>query len=154
MPDATNPARVSKPKRRWFQFGLRTLLLAMLVAGVGFGWLARELQIARNRRAAVIELDRMKVYVYQYEPTTLGRALRKWPSFDQLVRRKLGDDLLSSPSAVNAHNLRGEQFSHLIERLKLFPQLRLVHVGFLSNDDRAMLKREFPQVEFDAVPYF
>ena len=148
MPAPTSQAHASKPKRRWFQFGLRTLLLAMLVAGVGFGWLGRELQLARNRRAAVVELDRMKVYVYQYEPTLLGRGFRTLPAFDRFVRTKLGDDLLSSPSAVHAAEVRGEQVSYLIERLKLFPQLRVVHVGSLSDEDQAILEQEFPQVEF------
>lgn len=154
MPDATNPERAAKPRRRWFQFGLRTLLFTVLVASVGFGWLARELQVARSRRAAVVELDRIQVYVYQYEPTTLGRSFRKWPALDRFVRANLGDDLLSSPSAVNATHVRGDQLSYLIERLKLFPQLRLVHVGFLSDDDRAKLEREVPGVELRATPYF
>ncbi|MFO0882766.1 MAG: hypothetical protein U0894_01020 [Pirellulales bacterium] len=30
------------PRRRWFQFSLRTLLLAMLVFGCGLGWLANK----------------------------------------------------------------------------------------------------------------
>ena len=96
----------------------------------------------------------MKVYVYQYEPTTLGRSFRKWHDLERLARATLGDDLLSSPSAVNATHVRGDQLSYLIERLKLFPQLRLVHVGFLSDDDRAKLEREVPGVELRVAPYF
>jgi hypothetical protein len=28
----------TKPKRRWFQYSLRTMLIVMLLAGSGMGW--------------------------------------------------------------------------------------------------------------------
>jgi len=33
-----NDSDPPKPKRRWYRFSLRTLLLFLLVAGIGFGW--------------------------------------------------------------------------------------------------------------------
>ena len=34
-----NDSGPPKPKRRWYQFRLRTLVVALLVAGIGLGWL-------------------------------------------------------------------------------------------------------------------
>jgi hypothetical protein len=42
-----------KPKGRWYQFRLRTLLLVRLVLGVLFGWIGSRLQRARENREAV-----------------------------------------------------------------------------------------------------
>jgi hypothetical protein len=144
----------ARAKRRWLQFRLRTLLLAALFASLPMAWIAYQRQLARNRQAAVAELDRLNVLVYQYEPTVLGRTIRPWTSFDQIVRRRLGDDFVSSPSAVNAAHIDDAQVAYLIERLKLFPELRLVHVGWLSKESREQLSRECPGVEFRTVPQF
>ena len=40
------PKQAGRGKRRWFQFSLRSLLLAMLVFGCAFGWIAHERQRA------------------------------------------------------------------------------------------------------------
>ena len=39
-----NDFRPPRPKRRWYQFRLRTLLLFVLIAGVGLGLYGRKLQ--------------------------------------------------------------------------------------------------------------
>jgi len=35
----TAPTTTPKPRRRWLQFSLRTLMMLVLMFGVGFGWL-------------------------------------------------------------------------------------------------------------------
>src|SRR5215831_18099872 len=40
-------------KRRWYQFGLRTFFLGILVIAIGCGWFAVKLQAARKQRMAV-----------------------------------------------------------------------------------------------------
>jgi hypothetical protein len=40
-------------KRRWYQFGLRTFFLGILVIAIGCGWFAVKLQSARKQRMAV-----------------------------------------------------------------------------------------------------
>jgi hypothetical protein len=42
-----------QPKRRWYQFGLRTFFLGVLVIAIGCGWFAVKLQSARKQRMAV-----------------------------------------------------------------------------------------------------
>jgi hypothetical protein len=43
-------ATMPKPKRRWLQFSLRTMLVLMLLFGCGLGWLGREVQRASGKR--------------------------------------------------------------------------------------------------------
>ena len=46
-----------KPRRRrWFQFGLRTLLIFVVAAGCGMGWLGWQLKIVRERNAVLAEV--------------------------------------------------------------------------------------------------
>ncbi len=40
-----------KSRRRWFQFGLRALIVVMTFSGLFLGWLAREWKFVRDRRA-------------------------------------------------------------------------------------------------------
>ena len=47
------PPTPAKPRRRWLQFSLRTLLVLMLVAGAGVGWFAHEVRQTRAHREAV-----------------------------------------------------------------------------------------------------
>ena len=44
----TEPTTTPKPKRRWFQFSLRTLLVLMLVFGCGFGRLGMKVKQTRG----------------------------------------------------------------------------------------------------------
>lgn len=44
----TVPTATPKPRRRWLQFSLRTLLVLMLVFGCGFGWLAADESAAQR----------------------------------------------------------------------------------------------------------
>jgi len=56
----TTPAPISpKPRRRWLQFSLRTLIVLMLVLGAGLGWFAREVQKARAQREAATAIEKL-----------------------------------------------------------------------------------------------
>lgn len=53
---------------RWFRFSLRTLLIFMLIAGLGFGWLAWKLKEASDQRVEVEAIEKLGGYVqYDYE---------------------------------------------------------------------------------------
>jgi len=135
------------PKRRWYQFSLRTLLAAMLVASCGLGWLGNELRIARNRERAIAECDRVEVYVYQYQPTALGKTLRCWPALDGWVRAHLGDSLLSHPLKVSTVTIREDQLPFLVPRLKLFPSLQTIRIIYADDKTVAKLQETFPTVD-------
>ena len=41
------------PRRRWFQYSLRTLMLVVLLASIVMSWVAVEIQAAKRQREAV-----------------------------------------------------------------------------------------------------
>jgi hypothetical protein len=135
------------PQPRWFQFRLRTLLILMLVISCGLGWFAYHLQLARNRERAVAECSAVGIYVYQYEPTAVGKVLRRWPALDNRVRTTFGDNLLSTPSAVSAFHIQKDRVEFLKSRLKQFPSLKSVSLGYADRETTAAMQEEFPNVE-------
>ena len=134
-------------RRRWFQFRLRTLLILMLVISCGLGWFAYHLQLARNRQRAVAECNQAGCFVYQYEPTAVGRMLRRWPAVDNWVQATFGDTLLSTPSAVSAIHIQKDRVDFLKSRLKLFPSLKSVSLGYADRETATEMQEEFPDVE-------
>ncbi len=71
---------------RW-QFSLRTLLVAVAVLGIGFGWLGMKLNTARQQRRAAVEIEKLggsvlfegdffpnvvKVYLHNTQVTDAG----------------------------------------------------------------------------------
>ena len=48
-----------KPRRRWLQFSLRTLMVLMLVLGCGLAWFAREVQRAWAQRDAAVAIRKL-----------------------------------------------------------------------------------------------
>ena len=59
-----------KPKFRWFQFSLRTLLLLMLVASIGLSWFAMKLQHVRRQREVVVAIEKAGGEVEWYTTST------------------------------------------------------------------------------------
>jgi len=51
-----NDSGPPRPNLRWYQFSLRTLLIAVLVLGVFLGWLGSGLQRARKNRQAEAQI--------------------------------------------------------------------------------------------------
>jgi lipopolysaccharide export system protein LptC len=49
----TEHTTTPKPRRRWLQFSLRTLLVLMLAFGCGLGWLGMKVKQAGEQREAV-----------------------------------------------------------------------------------------------------
>jgi hypothetical protein len=82
----TEPTKVELPKRkrRWFQFSLRTLLVAVTVSAVPLGYVGWQAKIVRERKALVDWIARNGGKVY---------PLRSDNADDQppFVRRLLGD---------------------------------------------------------------
>jgi hypothetical protein len=70
------------------QFGLRTLLLAVVVVAIPSGWLSRELERARNQRALV---ERFRIYNY------LDGGPRLVPNW---LRKSFGDDFFAELEGV------------------------------------------------------
>ncbi len=60
----TQPPTTPKPRRRWLQFSLRTLMVLMLVFGCGFGWAGVKLKQAREQRGAVKAIRKLGGSIY------------------------------------------------------------------------------------------
>jgi predicted negative regulator of RcsB-dependent stress response len=51
--------QLPKPKRRWFQLRLRTLLVLVTLASGAFGWVAWELDQRRREKVAIVWVEKM-----------------------------------------------------------------------------------------------
>ena len=89
-------ATESEPKRRWYQYSLRSLLIFMLVTGVFLGWLGKMILDARKREAALVEemaamtLSKLPELHGKYEVEiikTLGKPLSTY-NFTMPVQRR------------------------------------------------------------------
>ena len=54
MPD--EPIRPDKPRRRWFRFSLRTLLILVAVAAIPMAWVAHERRQSEKERLVAEQL--------------------------------------------------------------------------------------------------
>ena len=82
-----------KPKRRWFQYSVRTLLVLVTVAAVPCSWVAVKTQQARRERAIAPAIERIG-----------GTAVWATPSGPAWLRKLLGDDQFTSVDIVRLQN--------------------------------------------------
>ncbi len=98
-PNAAQP----KSRRRWYQFGLRTLLIGVTLAGCGFGWIGAKVRDARRQAAAVEAIKAWGgtvFYDYQFGEgrTLLYDAVLPGPGW---MHSMLGDDLFRNACWVD-----------------------------------------------------
>ena len=89
----------TKPRRRWLQFSLRTMLVLMLAFGCGFGWLAYQIKQARQQREAANVIEKLGGTI-DWDPTSGGmiRTAMAW------VGKLLGQDLFVDVRSVYLDN--------------------------------------------------
>jgi hypothetical protein len=106
-----------KPRRRWLQFSLRTLMLLVVMFGAGFGWLGMKLRQAKVQREAVDAVSHLRVSV-SYDRTT--SLVPDW------LRTMLGDDVFA---AVVWADFDDPQVTDAdLRHLEGLPQLRTLHL--------------------------
>ena len=100
-----------KPKRRWYQFRLRTLLiLVVLVLGLPLSWLGRKLHEARKHREtvnAILEVGGHVGYEYDVLGVDLGEpvyAMGMWDWGDAELEKLKG---LTSLTQLDVDGCRG-----------------------------------------------
>jgi hypothetical protein len=115
-PKADSPKR----KRRWLQFSLRTLMIAVLVVGIGMAtWIVPIKKRAEKQKAAVdaIRQNGGSVF-YDYEVDPSGnRITGVEPPGPAWLRRVLGDDFFAT--VIGANVTTSADFKHVGELSKL-----------------------------------
>ena len=59
----TSDSDTSKPRRRWYQFSLRTLLILVTLSAVPLGWVGSKMAQARREQPAIEAIEGMGGYV-------------------------------------------------------------------------------------------
>jgi hypothetical protein len=79
MADKSNTAVPGKPRRRWFQCRLRTLLVGVVLLGSACGYVAREARIVAARKAfpSWAAVTALPPYMSPH-PENGPSALRRW----------------------------------------------------------------------------
>ena len=88
----TNPPR---PKRRWYQYSLRTLFVLMTLVAIACSWYAYEMQKAAKRRAAIAEIEKAGGGVLYYDASSPGLGGEP-PAWYSLLRKLHGDEHLGN----------------------------------------------------------
>ena len=113
-----------KPKLRWFQFSLRTLLIAVTLAAIACSWLGVKLQQKRREREAATEIENSGGMVIWSQPAGLD-----W------LRKMLGDDLFVHVECVY---MGTERTDAALENVKALNQLQELSLGESDVSDAGL----------------
>ncbi len=141
MSTTSAPTIPPKPRRRWLQFSLRTLMVLMLIWSIPCGWVAWKVRQAREQRQAVEAVMGMLGHVL-YEPKGIPA-----PKFLQPL---LGDDFFcdvwmvgfSSYKMVTVSGMSypGTQVTDSgLVHLKRFPKLKRLYLGNTQVTDAGLV---------------
>ncbi|GEM_PF-848663 len=112
-------------RRKWFQFRLRSLLIAVLVLSLPLSWFAVRMDKARRQKQAVSELAKLGNVKVLYECQDRW-PLAGVPAGPIWLRKLLGDDYYNDITYVDISNTRADDATLL--HLKAFPRLRFLRL--------------------------
>jgi len=98
----TNETHNTKPRRRWYQFSLRTLLIVVTLSAVPLGWVGWKVEQGRRQRAVIAWVEKM-VGVVGFEDAEEKSWWNEWENnwFGERVRWvNLGDSQVSDISPL------------------------------------------------------
>ena len=136
--DATLNAAQPKPRRRWYQYGLRTLLTVVTVAGCGFGWLGIKVREVRHRQAVVAAIKKLGggvAYDFEWHTPKYGTPRPPGPAW---LREFLGQDFFASVYHVCLTGTAANDAD--LERLSCFDELTLLNLGGTKVTDVGLEK--------------
>jgi hypothetical protein len=126
------------------------------MTALGFGWLARHLRREREQVTLVAELSQAGIYAWQYEPNSVGSAIRVLPTSAQqwLETRWLRWSFCNSPSRISAFSITDDTIPYLLENMSQLPYLRSVSLrhGQISPEAEERIRKAVPGVEVDVDP--
>ena len=114
-----------KPKRRWLQFRLRTLLLIVAVLCVPLAWVGVRLNQKRRERAAVAAIRDLNGYISYDWWDNAGKSTPPGP---QWLRAIFGDDFFADVASIEIYNYRDLVDGDLVH-LKVFKRLRTLSIS-------------------------
>ena len=87
-----------KPKRRWYQYSLRSLFILTTLVAIACSWYAYEMQEAAKRRAAIAEIVELGGVIEYYDAKSGCGNPPRWYSW---LRTLHGDEHLDNPFGVS-----------------------------------------------------
>ena len=144
----TDQPTPSKPRRRWFQFSLRTLFVLVTVLCV---WLAVTVNRARKQREAVAAIEAvggLVTYEYQYDSSDTFSATAKPPG-PEWLRELVGEEYFVSVTFVGLQNT--QVTDACLEHLKGLTNLETLNLIGTQVTDAGVknLQQELPNCEID-----
>jgi hypothetical protein len=124
-----------KCKRRWYQFSLRTLIVAVTLLAIAAGYVGRQFQLARDRKAFLDNhLDKYGNLIV--EPSVTIEV--PW------IRRLLGDEGVSKLGLDSGSDKDERQ-----RAAALFPEARIMAVGLRRHPEVSLDFFTFELIPFD-----
>ena len=127
-----------EPRRHWYQYSLRTLLIVVTLAGCGFGWLGGKVQQTRQQAAAVEAIQKLGGHVYyDYEADSEGNYISNAaPPGPALLHSLLGNDFFRNVYAVSLWPTPCTDAD--VERLKQLGELRVLMLSATHVTDAGL----------------
>jgi hypothetical protein len=163
-----------KPKLRWFQFSLRTLLVFVTLCAIASSWLAVKLQEAKRERETETAIEKSDGTVQWSEPpgpqwlrTFLGDDFRRHVVKVVAVSTKFTDASLENLEGLSQLQTLGLHFTNVtdmgLEHLKRLSQLQDLWLGgelknltlYKTNvtvEGVKKLQQELPNCKIGIVP--
>lgn len=103
------------PKRRWFRFSLKTLLIVVVLSSLLLGWLGLEIQQAERQSQAVEEIQKTGAWVvYDWDLDDDGNATWKGrPPVPEWLTEWTGVDLFGDVVGVTFGQVTDAQLEHV-----------------------------------------
>jgi hypothetical protein len=119
--------KVLKRKRRWFQFSLRTLLIAVTLLAVPLGYAGWQAKISRGRAAAVTEVMGSGGMVIGAEGLSPSKLASDRDYSIPFLRRWMGDH-----AVLQIFYKRGTTDDDVRRLRRLFPEARIDELDYLD----------------------
>jgi hypothetical protein len=124
------------PKRRWYQFSLRTLFLFVLICAFGCAWLANKMKqkhIEREATDAIVKYGGEAFYDYQFNKDDQFIRQEK-PAGPAWLRTLIVDNFVCEVTAVQFAAGREIEAAGLAQ-LNRLPQLSKLDLSYTRIDD-------------------
>jgi len=95
-----------KPKRRWYQYSLRSLFVLTTLVAIACSWYAWEMNEAAERRAAIAKIEKAGGNIGYYDPLGkfFGPGFGDPPRWYSWLRRLHGDVHLGNVVAIDVYD--------------------------------------------------